>query len=196
VVRAFDQRKLTRGAKMTADHEGDEMRRCGVVLGALVLAAGVVVPAGTVGAAVRHVDGSVSGTGHFEPASSCTGTVEQLGSGTFSARDFGVGTYRYDACITQGSSNLTFTGTASFTTHSGASLDGTIGGTGPLGQYPTFVVTVTGGTRRYRHATGTLTMGELTESNLADCDPRVGICLSWSETGPLSGRLRHVRHRR
>lgn len=170
------------------------MRRYGIAVGAIVLAA-VTVPAGAAGAAARRPGGSVSGTGHFETPGSCTGIIEQLGSGTFAARDFGVGTYRYDVCITQGASSLSFAGTASFTTHSGASLEGTVGGTTPLGQYPTFVVTVTGGTRRYRHATGTLTMGELTESNLSNCDPRSGICTSWSETGPLSGRLRHVRHR-
>jgi hypothetical protein len=171
------------------------MRGRAIAVSALVLTGAVLVPAAAAGAAARHVDGSVSGSGHFEAPGSCTGIIEQRGSGAFSARDLGVGRYQYDVCVTNSSPSLSFAGTASFTTHSGASLHGTIGNTGAVGQPPTFVVTVTGGTRRYRHATGTLTMGALTESSFTGCDPRTGVCTSWSETGPLSGRLLHVRHR-
>jgi hypothetical protein len=170
------------------------MRRWVVVI-AVVLGAVVVAP-GTAGAAVRHVDGAMSGAGHFDSQSGCAGIIEQTGSGAFAARDLGVGTYTFSVCITQGPSALSFAGTASFRTHSGAQLHGTIDNSGPLGQYPTFVLTVTGGTRRYRHATGTLTLGPLAESNSTSCDPRSGVCLDWTDRGPLTGALRHVRPRR
>ena len=50
----------------------------------------------------------------------------------------------------------------------------------------------TGGTKRYVNARGDLAIGPLAESDSHNCDPRIGICLDWTDTGPVTGTLRHV----
>lgn len=168
------------------------MRRFAVMVASFAIGAVVLVP-GVAGAAVRHVDGTMSGPSSFQ-SPTCGGLTNIAGTGAFAARDFGVGTYAFTVCVTQTPSGFQTDGTVKFTTRSGAKLRGTIGGVTPSGQNATYAVTVTSGTRRYRHAVGTLAMGPLTESNFTNCGP-AAICTSWTDRGPLTGTLRRVRHR-
>jgi hypothetical protein len=168
------------------------MRRFAVVVASFAVAAVVLAP-GVAGAAARHVDGAMSGPSSFQ-SPTCGGLTNIAGTGAFAARDFGVGTYAFNVCVTQTTSGFETDGTVTFTTRSGAKLRGTIGGVTPSGQNATYSVTVTGGSRRYRHAVGTLAMGPLAESNFTNCIA-AGICTSWTDRGPLTGTLRRVRHR-
>jgi hypothetical protein len=170
------------------------MRRFGVMVIATLIGT-LAFSAGIAGAAVRNVNGSMTGPGHFVTKPSCTGVIDETGTGTFAARDLGVGTYAFDVCVTEGASTLSFAGAGSFVTHSGAKLRGTISGSVPLGQFPTFTFTVVSGTRRYRHATGTLTLGPFVETNMTNCDPRTQVCTDWTDTAPIAGQLQHIRRR-
>ena len=155
-----------------------------------VLAAGVFIPTGA-GAATRNVTGTMTGTGGFR-FQSCPGVVSVISTGTYAASGMGTGTYRLDICVLN-TSDLSVQGTVVFTTKRGATLSGTIGGSIPGGPATTpYAVTVTGGTLRFRRAGGTLFLGPLLESDFRNCDPRVGICLDWTDTGPISGTLFHV----
>jgi hypothetical protein len=165
--------------------------RCRRLIVSGLLVGALVVPAEAAGAATREVSGTLTGPGGFVTGG-CAGIISEFGSGTYSAKGLGTGTYRFDVCITD-PGVLTFAGTATFTRRTGATLTGTIAGTFGGGPGPTFAVTVTGGTRRYAKAQGTLTIGPLVESNSTNCDPRVGVCLNWTDTGPVTGTLRHVR---
>jgi hypothetical protein len=71
-------------------------------------------------------------------------------------------------------------------------LNGTIAGTF-ASPGPTWNVTVTGGTKRFSGATGELTVGPLVQSNMHNCDPRVGICMNWTDFGQISGTLHRPR---
>ena len=165
------------------------MRFRRMVVAGLLLAV-FVVPAEGAGAATRQRSGTMTGPGAFEPKG--CGIISVVGHGTYTSTGLGQGTYVYDACVLS-TSPFDFEGTVTFTRRTGATLTGTIDGTVPGATQPNFVVTVTGGTRRYAHAVGELMIGPLAESDPTNCDPRIGICLHWTDTGPVTGTLRHVR---
>jgi hypothetical protein len=165
------------------------VRRLGVI-GVGIATAIVLLPPGIAGAAPRQVNGGVSGQGHYAPPT-CGGLINVAGSGTFAAADLGIGTYTYNVCVTDQGSAFRVEGTAAFTTRSGANLRGTINSTITAGQQATYPVVVTGGTRRFRHAVGTLSMGPLVQSDDTDC-VTPGVCSAWCERGPLTGALRRV----
>jgi hypothetical protein len=163
-----------------------------VLVGLLVIGAVLPTTADGAGAATRNVSGTLTGPGGFR-LEGC-GVISEIGSGTYAATGLGRGTYVFDVCITS-TGPVTFDGTVTFTRSSGATLTGHIGGTFNGGSGPTFAVSVTGGTKRYAHAGGDLVIGPLGQSEEHNCDPRIGICLDWTDSGALTGTLRHVRHR-
>jgi hypothetical protein len=162
------------------------MRRIAVIALALLVVAGFTAPAAASGRS-RDVEGTLTGPGAFE-VRGC-GVITEIGSGTFEATVLGRGTYVFEVCIETTTSPLTFTGTASFTARNGARLDGVINATGTG---PTFPVTITGGTQQFSRAAGSLVIGPLVQSNQTNCVPRVGICLNWTDNGPLTGTLENV----
>ncbi len=173
------------------------MRRLMVLVIGSAMAALVLTP-GIADAAVRHGVGSMTGPGGVTPRCDGipTGTYEVSGSGSFVAKNIGIGGYNFHGCLTQlPAGGWDVVGTASFSMRSGATIGGTIDETIPAGS-PTFTVTVTNGTKRYKRARGTLTMGPLTQSNFNTCDPATGDCYGWTDTGPFSGTLTHVPPRR
>jgi hypothetical protein len=156
------------------------------VSGALVLPAS---------ADARHgnVAGTMTGPGEFVPGvCNANGIILVRGRGTFTATGLGSGTYRYDVCV-MSVSPITFDGTASVTTSRGT-LSGTVAGTFVSGVGPQFPVTIDAGTGKYRKTRGTLLLGPLQQTDLRNCDPRVGICLAWTDVGPITGTLTHVPH--
>lgn len=156
----------------------------------VIAIAAITFSGGTAGAAIRNGDGQMSGPGGFRPATCDGGAVTVIGSGTFAAEQFGIGLYQFDVCLTASpTGGLTYAGTALFTMRSGAELRGTIAGT-LESSLPQWVVTVTSGTRRFKHATGTLKLGPLTQTNETNCAHL--ICSDWTDSGPLVGTLRHV----
>jgi hypothetical protein len=165
------------------------MRRSWMIVMALLLVASFASPAAA-NPPVRNVEGTMTGPGGFR-FTSCGGIITEIGSGTFEATTLGRGTYTFDVCIT-GTSPLTFSGTATFTTRNGARLDGVIGGSGTG---PRFPVTIVGGTKQFAHATGSLVLGEFVQSDQHNCNPRVMICLDWTDTGPITGTLQRGGHR-
>jgi hypothetical protein len=160
-----------------------------------LLAIGLMLPAtaDVAGAATGNVSGTLTGPGGFRQQG-CNGIISEIGNGTYAAEGLGRGTYVFDVCITN-TGPIAFDGTVTFRRRSGATVTGTIAGTLPSGGGPTFAVTVTGGTKRYARARGDLVIGPLAESAQHNCDPRVGICLDWTDTGPVTGTLRHVQNR-
>jgi hypothetical protein len=169
------------------------VRRLGVIGVGIATAIVLLVP-GTAGASERQVNGGVSGTARYAPTT-CGGLIDVEGSGAFAAAELGVGKYVYEVCVTEQGLSLHVEGTATFVTRSGAKLRGTIDSTIGDGQPATYPVVVSSGTRRYRHAIGTLSMGPLAQSNETDC-VSPDVCSAWSERGPLTGTLHHVPHRR
>jgi hypothetical protein len=163
-----------------------------VLVGLLALGAVLPMTADGAGAVTRNVAGTLTGPGGFR--SEGCGIISEIGSGTYVATGLGRGTYVFDVCITS-TNPVTFDGTVTFTRRTGATLTGHIGGTFTGGPGPTFAVSVTGGTKRYAHARGDLVIGPLAESEPRNCDPRIGICLDWTDSGTVTGILRHVRHR-
>jgi hypothetical protein len=137
----------------------------------------------------RPVDGTLTGPGGFRFLGGCD-LVTEIGSGTFRAQGLGPGTYAFNVCVSL-DGTFTFDGTITFTTAGGATLTGTISGT-LTGGGPTFDVVITGGTKQFAHAGGTLTVGPLVESDFTNCDPRVGVCLDWRDTGPITGTITNV----
>lgn len=140
-------------------------------------------PAATSG---RPVDGTLTGPGGFR-LRGC-GVVTEIGSGTFQAKGLGPGTYEFDVCVTL-DPVVTFDGTITLTTAGGATLTGDISGTYTGGPGPAFDVAITGGTRQFAQATGSLVVGPLSTSNPANCDPRIEICFDWTDTGPITGTI-------
>lgn len=164
-------------------------RRWMVGLG--LVAALVLGTAGVAGAAVRNVDGRMTGVGGIRTGESCGGTATQFGNGSFAAKQLGIGTYTFNLCITdQGGGHLSAAGRILFTTRSGARLRGTVSGSYDNGP-PLFMVTVTRGTWRFAKATGSLSFGPATVSNPTNCQHL--ICQDWDETAHLTGTLQHVR---
>ena len=166
------------------------MRRLGIIGIGITMVAVLLTP-GTAGAAVRHVDGGLSGPSSYAPATCAGGLTNISGTGTFAAGNFGIGTYKLEVCVTQLESSFSAVGTALFTTRSGAKVRGTIDSSFPSGQLATYTVKVTGGTKRYSRVLGTLVMGPLTQSDFRDCDAG-GICSTWTDAGALTGTLRRV----
>jgi hypothetical protein len=138
----------------------------------------------------RKVDGTLTGPGGFRFLG-CDGTVTEIGSGAFRARGLTSGTYSFAVCVTV-DSGITFDGTITLTTAHGGMLTGTISGSFTGGPGPVFDVAVTGGTKRFAHARGALTVGPLVESDLSNCNPHTGVCLDWTDTGPITGTITHV----
>jgi hypothetical protein len=163
------------------------------VVALIATASLVTVPASGADAAGPGwpVDGVLAGPGGFE-FRSCGGTVTEVGSGFYLTNGMGAGTYAFEVCVTV-SGAITFVGSITFTTRSGAVLNGEISGAFEPPGGPTWHVRVTGGTKRFSGATGSLTIGPLVQSDMHNCDPRVGICLDWTDFGPISGRLFRVR---
>jgi len=163
-------------------------RRLGLGFLIVVLTGGLV--AASAGATQPDVSGTMTGPGGFVPGG-CSGTILIRGTGTFTATVLGSGTYRYDVCVTV-AGIATFDGTATLTTTRGT-LSGTIASQFTGGS-PQFPLTITAGTGKYRKTRGALLLGPLAETDLHNCDPRVGICFDWTDTGPLVGTLTHVPH--
>ncbi len=134
----------------------------------------------------------MSGPGGFRVGQACDGPVSEVGTGGYSATGLGHGQYSFDVCITT-FPVVTFAGSVTFTTSNGATLGGTISGTFTGGIGPSFNVTVTVGTKRFRRTGGDLVIGPLVESNFINCQHM--ICLDWTDTGPISGTLRHISRR-
>ena len=162
------------------------MRRAWVIVMALLVVAALATPAAAVPPG-RNVEGTMTGPGGFR-FTGCAGIITEVGSGTFTAKTLGSGTYSFEVCIS-GSSPFTFSGTATLVARNGARLDGVINGTG---SQPEFPVAITGGTKQFSHAAGDLVLGPFSESDQHNCDPRVGICIDWTDTGPITGTLRNV----
>jgi hypothetical protein len=148
-----------------------------------------VAPGASAATVSRPVDGTLTGAGGFR-LEGC-GLITEIGSGTFRAKGLGPGTYAFNVCVSI-DGTITFDGTITLTTAGGATLTGTIGGTFTGGPGPTFDVVITGGTKQFAHAGGTLTVGPLVESDFTNCDPRVGVCFDWRDTGPITGTITNV----
>jgi hypothetical protein len=153
-----------------------------------ILIVGVLAPPAGAASSGHDIDGTMTGSGAFV-AAGCA-TIEEIGSGTFKAQGLGLGTYEFSVCIAVGGV-ITFDGFVTLTTSGNSTITGDISGsfTGAT-PGPQFDVIITGGTKKYANATGVLTLGPLMESNFTNCDPRVGICLNWTDTGPLTGTIR------
>lgn len=54
---------------------------------------------------------------------------------------------------------------------------------------PLVTIDVTGGTGRFRRATGELVL-DLEQYDQTNCYPQAGICFEWKERGRITGRLR------
>ncbi len=54
---------------------------------------------------------------------------------------------------------------------------------------PLVTIDVTGGTGRFRRATGELVL-DLEQYDETNCHPQAGICFEWKERGRITGRLR------
>jgi hypothetical protein len=132
----------------------------------------------------------MSGPGSFKSASCAGATADEIGSGSYAATGLGIGTYTFDACITRTASGFTFGGSVTFVTRTGAKLRGTIGGTFSGSGSPSFTVQVTGGSKRFARATGSLVIGPFTTTNETNCAH--GICVDFTLTGPVTGTLHHV----
>ena len=148
-----------------------------------------VAPGASEAAQGRPVDGTMTGPGGFR-VEGC-GLVTEIGSGEFRARGLGRGTYVFSVCVTNGPP-LTSDGTITLTTAGGATLSGTIGNTFTGGAGPIFEVVITGGTKQFAHAGGTLTIGPLVRSDFTNCDVRINLCLDWRDTGPITGTITNV----
>jgi hypothetical protein len=167
------------------------MRRVLAFMLTMVCGFAVVVPGASAAplAAQRiQVDGALAGPGGFR--SEGCGNIVEFGYGSFHAPDLGHGIYQFSVCVTV-TGTITFDGTITLTIAHGAKLTGDIGGT-YSGGGPTFDVTITGGTKKFAHARGALTVGPLAESNRRNCDPRTGLCWDWDDSGPITGTVTHV----
>lgn len=172
-----------------------QIRRWSVVAG--LVATAILIAPGTASAVTRKVSGTMTGHGVFDAGSCGFRSLRDSGSGTFTAPGLGHGTYQTEICVPD--SGSPYSGTAKFSTGSGATLSGTIGSS-PTGQ-AVFTFTVISGTKRFKHATGSLLLGPLVGTNVTNCIPtgdpsRPVICLDEDETLPINGTLRHVRHHR
>ena len=158
----------------------------------LVLALGTIAPgAQPAAAAPPHFEGRLIGAGSFK-VEGC-GTITEYGSGKFHAGGLGHGTYSFRVCVTVGAT-FTFAGSVTLTFVDGAILNGTIDGVYVPGSGgPAFPVVVTSGTQRFARASGAFLIGPLVQDKQSSCDPRVGICFAWRDTGPIVGDvLRHL----
>jgi hypothetical protein len=164
------------------------MRRMLLLTGAIIVTV-LLATAGAASAAIRNPDGQMAGPSSFE-ASDCDGSVSYLGTGMFAGREFGIGTYTFDVCLSTVAPGFTFTGTIKFTFRSGAKLRGTIN-THIDAPPVQFLVDVTGGTKRFAKARGTLVLGPFTQSECTRQEHL--ICTAWTDTGHIGGTLIRVR---
>jgi hypothetical protein len=161
-----------------------------IMLVGVIIATALMVTSGTASAAIRHPDGQMTGPSAFV-ASTCEGaTVGYFGTGTFAGTEFGIGSYALYACLSTEPPGFTFTGSIEFTFRSGAKLRGTINNT--IDNTPVrFLVDVTGGTKRFANARGTLELGPFTQT---DCTLQEHlICIRWTDTGHIGGTLIRVK---
>jgi hypothetical protein len=159
--------------------------RVGSLLFAGALAASVLVGAvpASASSVVLNVEGTMSGPGGL--GSNCLGggAITEFGSGTFQASGLGGGTYSFSVCIFDFNGVPMDFGTITFTTSVDATLTGDTGG---VFGGPTFDVTITGGTKQFTDATGSLTLS-LAESDFTNC--HLAICADWHDAGSLTGNL-------
>lgn len=154
-------------------------------LGGAIIATVVMATTATAGAAIRNPDGQMAGPASFG-STECDGAVSYVGTGTFAGKELGIGTYSLDACLSTVAPGYTFTGTIKFTFRSGAKLRGTINS--HIEEPPVqFLVDVTGGTKRFAKARGTLVLGPFTQSNCTRLEHQT--CTAWTDTGHIGGTL-------
>jgi hypothetical protein len=151
------------------------------VLTILVL---LVISALPAAAATKPVTGSFDGSGGFDTGRGC-GLIGYVSSGTYEATHLGRGTYTLDFCVDDSALNVT--GTLEFVTRHGAQLHGVLD-TQLLTGLTAVPITLAGGTKRFDGATGELSI-TITQFNQSECDPRVGVCLRWDETGDVTGTI-------
>jgi hypothetical protein len=162
------------------------MRRALVIAVVAVLAFVAAAPvADAAPSKVKPVSGEVLGAGGFVLDGSCSLIIYST-AGTYRAKHLGRGTYTLRFCVTVPSA-FHFSGTLELVTKRGHQLHGIIDSDvpAPLQDIP---VTIAGGTGRFQGATGTLLLS-LTQFDLSGCDPRVGVCLFWKETGTITGTI-------
>jgi hypothetical protein len=154
---------------------------------------GFVIGAGPADAAKRPpkakaVTGTYTGEAGFE-FGVCP-LVGYTSAGTYEAKRLGTGTYSLNTCA-EVPGQVHLTGTIVFVTRKGARLNGTIDALldSGLSNVP---VTLTGGTKRFAGATGSLVLA-ITQSNQRNCDPRVGICFNWTEHAAITGTITKAR---
>jgi hypothetical protein len=136
-----------------------------------------------------EVDGTFRGAGGYE--TTCE-IVSEVSDGTFHDPVLGHGSYNFRICLALVDDPITFVGSFSLTTASGATLDGSISGTYDPSAGIILPVTILGGTQRFRHARGSLTIGPIREHDFTNCDPRAPACLDWKDSGPITGTITHV----
>lgn len=164
------------------------MRRPLRAVAGLALASSLVVagapPAGA-GPGGAPVRGEARGEAALYPQQAGCIAVT-VHDGTLTASVLGAGAYHLEACA-YWDTVMRVAGVLTITTPGGhvltAGLDEVF-----YGALDT-TFTVTGGTGRFRRATGTLTL-RLEAFDQRNCHPRVGVCLNWSEQGPVTGTVR------
>jgi hypothetical protein len=171
------------------------MRRALVSLAVLMLTFAVATP--DAGAhrpkfKTKAVDGELTGAGGFVFEGNCPLVVVHS-SGEYHVKHLGRGTWTLHFCVVSASGPFHFTGTLDFVTRKGAQLHGVIDADvlTPLLDVP---VTINGGTKRFKNATGSLLL-DINQFNQTNCEPRVGVCFNWDEldtiTGEITVRRRH-----
>jgi hypothetical protein len=162
------------------------MRRAGLCAFAMVLVLAFMTSSAS--AADRNIEGTLSGAGGFR-FTGC-GLVTVIGDGTFNAMGLGPGTYSFRVCVLSLNFPLaTVDGTATLTTLGDAALTGTVNGTIDVSHGPRFDFTITGGTKQFTSAKGTITVGPLMQSDFTNCNPEFGICFDWHDAGPLTATI-------
>jgi hypothetical protein len=130
----------------------------------------------------RTVSATIVGVGGY--TSGCNGTRTSQG------RLAGSG-YSLNACMTFNGSSMTLTGSFTLSNSSGAHFDGAVSGTWD-GEAEIVHVRVLGGTGRFAHARGHLTIGPIIRTHETGCDPTHTVCASWKDRGPMTGTLKNV----
>jgi hypothetical protein len=136
----------------------------------------------------RAVTGTYDGEAGFR-FEGCS-LVAYVSSGTYQAKHLGRGTYALNTCVDV-SGPVHIAGTFALVTRRGAQLRGTIDAS-VGGGFDDVPVAITGGTRRFAGATGTLHL-DVTMFDQRNCEPRVGICFDWSEHADITGTITKVR---
>ncbi len=165
------------------------MRRLVVLMVATIGLVGVAVPAAATpsrGSLNRAVSGPYTGTQTFDFVTGGCTFVHQMFDATY-AGDGGQGSFHIDTCVTINGSSFDYAGTFVVTTPHGATLTGTVTGFTDAALPASsldLTLTITHGTRRFEHATGTIALSG-TWSN----DP--GILGHGPTSGTLTGNVAH-----